>query len=138
MKSLLTSLFLFSLITCQAMAGQADLEKTCLQDVDDEFKSSISVKLVINPETGTTTSIKSLTIFTEDKFCLDSLNRDDVSYDLPASPNDIYTNLKCFKNLKADNHFYLVNEWVNYNTGLIVHLEYMNEFDSEDACRSNL
>jgi len=113
-------------------------DKTCLQDVNDPYKFSISVKLKRDEDTGLTKSIQAMTIFTEDHFCLDSLSWQDESYDLPSSKDDIRTELKCYKNLKVDNHFYLVNEWTNLETGMTIGLKYLLEFDSESACKSHL
>ena len=143
MKTLFQVIMFATLFTsCQDFNAEASAleynDKTCLQDVNHPNKYSISVKLKTDEDTGLTTSIQPMTLFTENNYCLDSLSWQDESYDFPSSKDDIGTELKCYKNLKSDNHFYLLNEWINLETGMIIGLKYILEFDSESACKSHL
>ena len=128
-----------SLFSAQAQAAITKYDdQTCLQDVNDSFKHSIAVKLKINKETGTTTAIRSMGIHVKDSYCFDSLKTEDESYEFPDYTDQIKVELKCYKNLKLKNHYYLVNEWVNLQTGMTLHLKYINEFISEEDCLASL
>jgi hypothetical protein len=138
MKTLGTLLLTLTIFGSSLAFADHSIVNTCLVNPSEANPEFVSAKEVIDEETGLTTAFYISTTYTKITDCMESirgnLNRPDVSW----PTDDFIISSKCYTDIGSKFAFYSVVEKRKQETGVVVELEIINEFDSFLACKASL
>lgn len=138
MKALGTLIFTLTIFGSTLAFADHSLVNTCLVSPSKANPEFISAKAVIDEETGLTNAFYISTTYTKITDCMESL-RGNLNRPAATFPgDDLIISSKCYSDIGSKFAFYSVVEKRNPETGLVVELDIINEFDSYLACKASL